>query len=78
MGKWSYSSIILELGTRLRRVISFTLLPLYTVEKKPLVPNGQEVVLTPGLVWTLWRREKSCTVGNRTRTISPIVYLYSG
>jgi hypothetical protein len=32
-GEWSYSSIILELGIRWRRVVSFTPLPLYPGER---------------------------------------------
>jgi hypothetical protein len=64
MGKWRYSSTILDLGTRWRWVFSFTPLPLY--------PWGK----SPGTHWIGgWvgpRREKSCIAGNRTRVVQPV------
>jgi hypothetical protein len=38
MGKWRYSSSFLDLGTRWRRVVSFTPLPLYPRKKSPRYP----------------------------------------
>jgi hypothetical protein len=40
--------------------------------KEPPVPIGQEAGCAPEPVWTLWRREKSCTAGNRTRAVQPV------
>jgi hypothetical protein len=37
-GEWRYSSTILELRTRWRRIVSFTLQPLYTPGKECPVP----------------------------------------
>jgi hypothetical protein len=42
MAEWEYSSTILELGSRLRRVISFTPRPLYSRGKIPPVPTGYD------------------------------------
>jgi hypothetical protein len=38
MGEWRYSSIILDLSTRWRRVVSLTPLQLYPPGKEPPVP----------------------------------------
>jgi hypothetical protein len=38
MGKWRYSSTILDLSTRWRLVVSFTPLPLYFRRKSPHYP----------------------------------------
>jgi hypothetical protein len=38
MGEWRYSSTILDLGTRWKRVVSFTLPPLYPRGKRPPYP----------------------------------------
>jgi hypothetical protein len=43
--------------------------------KEPLISIGLEAGWTQELLWTLWRREKSCTVGNGTPTIQPIAIL---
>jgi hypothetical protein len=42
---------ILDLGTRLRLVVSFTPRPLYT-KKKPLVPIGLETLWAAEPLWT--------------------------
>jgi hypothetical protein len=36
------------------------------------VPIGQETWWAPVAVWTLWRKEKSFTAGNRTRIVQPV------
>jgi hypothetical protein len=48
---------------------------LYPPVKESLIPIGQEAGWTPELVWTLWRREKTCTVGIQTPAIQPIAIL---
>jgi hypothetical protein len=40
LGKWRYSSTILDLGIRWRIVANFTPQRLYTREKEPLLPTG--------------------------------------
>jgi hypothetical protein len=45
--------------------------------KEPQVPIGYEVRWAPEPVWTLWRREKSCTAGNRTRAVQPVARRYT-
>jgi hypothetical protein len=37
-GEWMFSSTFLDLGIRLRLVVSFTLLPLYPLGKSPRYP----------------------------------------
>jgi hypothetical protein len=44
--------------------------------KEPPVPIGQEAGWAPGLVWTLWRGEKSCLVGNGIWAIWPTASHY--
>jgi hypothetical protein len=41
MGEWRYSSNFLDLGSRYRRVVSFTPLPLYTPEKEAQTLSGR-------------------------------------
>jgi hypothetical protein len=63
--------LFLDLGTRRRWVVSYTLLQLY-----PSVSIGQEAAWVPERVWKLWRRENSCTtsvtvsVEDQQRTLS--------
>jgi hypothetical protein len=45
--------------------------------KEPSVLIGKEAGFTPELVWTLWRREKIFTAGNRTRAVHPVVQRYT-
>jgi hypothetical protein len=44
MGEWRYSSTILDLGTRWRRVVSFTSRPLYPRGKRPQYPLDRKLV----------------------------------
>jgi hypothetical protein len=37
--------------------------------KEPSEPIGQEAGWTQEAFWTLWRREKSYTAGNRTQVV---------
>jgi hypothetical protein len=58
--------LILDLGTRWRRVVNFTSQTLYSLGKTS-VPNEQEAGFAPEPVWTFWRREKSvATAGIQT------------
>ena len=50
--------LTLNLGTRWRWVVSFTLRPLYPRNRTPM-PIEWEAWLAEEPVWTLWRREKS-------------------
>jgi len=50
---------ILNLRARCRRVVSFTLRPLYSRGKEVPIRFGQEAGLAPETVWKRWRREKS-------------------
>jgi hypothetical protein len=49
MLKWKYSSIILDLGTRWRWMVSFTPRPFYLLEKSPRDPLGEWVDPRAGL-----------------------------
>jgi hypothetical protein len=69
IGEWTYSSTILDLGTRWRWVVSFTPLPHYPPGTQPTVPIREEAGWALEPVLTLWRREKSCTVGNRNLAV---------
>jgi hypothetical protein len=53
-GEWRYSSIILNLSTRWRPVVSFM-----HPAALPPIPIIQEAEWAPELVWMLWNREKS-------------------
>jgi hypothetical protein len=57
MGEWRYSSSILDLGIRRRRVVSFMPRPVYSQEKSTRYPLDKGVGWIPQPVWTLWRRE---------------------
>jgi hypothetical protein len=71
MAEWRYvySSTILDLGIRWRRVVKLHAPAALPSKKEPRVPIGEEARWAPQPVWTLWGREKSYTVGNRTRAI---------
>jgi hypothetical protein len=43
MEKWKYISTVLDLGTRQRRVVSFTPRPLYPWGKSPRYPLGRRL-----------------------------------
>jgi hypothetical protein len=70
MGKWRYYTTILDLYTRWRWVVSFTLLPVYPGYNQPRVPFCMgRLGGPPEPVWTLWRWEKSlASTGNWTPT----------
>jgi hypothetical protein len=42
----------------------------FSPKEQALVSTGQEDGWVPELVQTLWKREKSCNAGNRTRAIA--------
>jgi hypothetical protein len=41
------------------------------------VPIGYEARWAQEPVWTLWRREKSCTAGNRAQAVQPVAHCYT-
>jgi hypothetical protein len=68
MGEWRYSSIILDLGTRWRWVVSVTPLPLYPQEKI----NQLDSWLGGPQSWSGSCEEKNLApAGNRTRAVHP-------
>jgi hypothetical protein len=71
MGKWRYSSTYLDLGTRLRWEVSFT-----PGERAPRYPLDRRLG-GPQCRSGHWRREKSCTAGNRTRAVEPVASRYT-
>jgi hypothetical protein len=77
-GEWKCSSTILDLGTRWRRVVSFTLRPLYIQWKSPTVHIGYDFVWAPTLVCTLWCLEKFLApAGNRTPVVQTVARRYT-
>jgi hypothetical protein len=57
MGEWRYRSTDLDFNTRLRWVVSFTSLSLYSRGKSTLVSTGQEIGWVLQSVWPLWKRK---------------------
>jgi hypothetical protein len=49
----------------------------FTLGKEIPVPIGYEAGWAPEPVWTLWRREQSCNVGNRTRVVQLLARRYT-
>jgi hypothetical protein len=74
MGEWRYSSTIPILGTRWRRVVSFTLLPPNPGRKsRRYPPDRRRGGGVPEPVWTLWRIEKSLAPAvNLTPAVQPV------
>ena len=67
-GSGHTATLILELATRLTRVDSFPVRPLYPQEKSHPVPNEQLVGWSPEPVWMLRRKDKSLAPdGKRTK-----------
>jgi hypothetical protein len=60
MEEWRYSSFILDLGTRCRWVVSFTLQRLYPRRTSSLYPFNRRLGGPQNLDWRLWRWEKPC------------------
>jgi hypothetical protein len=60
MGECRYSSTILDLGTRWRWVIRFTLRQLYPRKNRPRYPLDRRLGRLPEPVRTLWSRENAC------------------
>jgi hypothetical protein len=71
MGEWRYSSIILDLGTRWRRVASFT--PRDGARVKHWM--GGWVDLRAAL--EAEKRNISCPAGNRTPVVQPVAHCYT-
>jgi hypothetical protein len=65
MAKWWYTSTIFSLDTRGRWMVS----------SHPWAPGTHWI--GSWTVWTLWRREKLFTAGNRTRAVQPVFRRYS-
>jgi hypothetical protein len=45
--------------------------------EEPPVTIGQEAGWAQEPVWTLWRREKSCSAGNRRPVVHPVARRYA-
>jgi hypothetical protein len=71
MGEWRYSSIFLDVDSRRRWVVNLTPRPFYPRVKPRRTGWATE------LVWTLSRREKSCTACNWTRAVQSIARHYT-
>jgi hypothetical protein len=70
MGKWRYSSAILDLGTRWRWLVSFMLRPLYIRGNSPSYSLDRRLGGAPEPVWAMWRMEKLFAAAeNRTPVV---------
>jgi hypothetical protein len=76
MGEWRYSSTFLDLSTGWRWVVSYTPLLLYPWGKSPRYPLDRRLG-GPQNQSGRCGEEKSCTVGNWTRTIQPVAHRYT-
>jgi hypothetical protein len=76
--KWKYDYTFLDLGSTWKLVVSYTLLPLYPAQKERRVTITYEAGQASYPVWTQWKGEKCCTVGNMTRAIQLIACRYAG
>jgi hypothetical protein len=77
VGEWWYSSTILDLGTRRRWVVSFTLRPFYIRGNGPGTRWIRDWV-DHRAVWTLWNRNKSFSLaGNQTPAVQSLTLLYT-
>jgi hypothetical protein len=73
MGEWSYCSAILDLDTRCRWVVSFTLSTALFRAK-----GSQEAGWAPEPIWTLWSTEKSLAPsGNWTTAVQLLARHYT-
>jgi hypothetical protein len=45
--------------------------------KGPPVPIREGDRRAPESVWTLWRKDKSCTAGNRIQAVQPVARRYT-
>jgi hypothetical protein len=71
-GKWRYSPTILDFGTRLRRVVSFTTRPLYSQGKSTRCPLDRRQI-GPQIRFGLYGEENNLLTrsGNESRSSSP-------
>jgi hypothetical protein len=74
MGEWRYSSTILDLFTRCRWVVSFTLLPLYPRRKNSLHPLDMRLGGPQSRSGRCGKGKKSWPFRNRTRTVQPVAH----
>jgi hypothetical protein len=66
------ASLILNLGTKLRWLVSLTPRQIYPLWKNTPVPIKLEAGWIPDATWTFWRRDKSLAhAGIRTQSSSP-------
>jgi hypothetical protein len=73
MGEWSYSSTILDLGSRWRWVVSFTPRPIY-LRGNSFQYSLNRRILGPRSAMDAVEKIKSLApVGNRTLAVQPIV-----
>jgi hypothetical protein len=78
MGEWRCSSTILDLGTRWRRVVSFTPLPLYSQERAPQYTLARRLDGPQSLSGRSGVEKNLSPFGNRTPTAQAITRRYTG
>jgi hypothetical protein len=77
MGKWRYSSNILDASTRWRGVVSFTLRPLYPRERTLCTFWIRDWVGLRAVLDAVESREIHCPGGNRTPAVQPVAHRYT-
>jgi hypothetical protein len=77
MGDWRYSFIILNLGTRWRWVVSFTLRPLYSQGNSPRYPLYERLDGALSSSGCYGKKKTLVPAGNRTPTVQPLACRYT-
>jgi hypothetical protein len=77
MGEWKYSSTILDLGTRCKWVVSFTLLPLYSRGNRPRHPLDRKLGGPQSRSGRCEEDKNLPPAGNTTRSVQPVARHYT-
>jgi hypothetical protein len=72
MDEWRYSSTILDLGTRWRRVVSFTPRPLYPRGNRPRYPLYRRLGGPQSRSERHGEEKNLASAGNRTPAVQPV------